>query len=90
MYHVDPWWNPAKTTQASDRVHRIGQERDVTIVHLHVVNSIEDSIRELQDKKKTVAHAVVGEAKVTQGILYYFFAVTSAQFIVLCLQFMVH
>jgi SNF2 family DNA or RNA helicase len=49
-------------------VHRIGQERDVEIVHLDVTNTIEDSIKELQEKKKTIAAAVMGEAKVTEGI----------------------
>jgi hypothetical protein len=58
----------AKTQQASDRVHRIGQARNVEIVHLHVANTIEDSIHELQEKKKTVAAAVMGEAKVTEGL----------------------
>eukprot|EP00026_Physarum_polycephalum_P017831 Phypoly_transcript_19185.p1 GENE.Phypoly_transcript_19185~~Phypoly_transcript_19185.p1 ORF type:complete len:220 (+),score=65.89 Phypoly_transcript_19185:69-662(+) len=70
LYHVDPWWNPAKSTQASDRVHRIGQERDVEIVHLHVADTIEDSIRELQEKKKRVASAVMGEEKVTEDMTW--------------------
>lgn len=74
----------AKATQASDRVHRIGQERDVEIVHLHMANTIEDSIHELQEKKKAVASAVMGEGKVTEGMFILFYLFSFCYFILFC------
>ncbi|MBW2660313.1 MAG: DEAD/DEAH box helicase, partial [Deltaproteobacteria bacterium] len=47
VIHMDPWWNPAVEDQASDRVHRIGQERPVTVYRLVVKNSIEEQIVDL-------------------------------------------
>lgn len=55
VYMVDPWWNPAVEEQAMDRVHRLGQTRDVTVVRLIVTDSIEDRILELQERKRQLA-----------------------------------
>ena len=44
VVHLDPWWNPAVEDQASDRAHRIGQERPVTIYRLIMQDSIEERI----------------------------------------------
>ena len=55
VYMVDPWWNPAVEEQAMDRVHRLGQTRDVTVVRLIVADSIEDRILELQERKRQLA-----------------------------------
>jgi len=57
---VDLWWNAAVEDQAVDRVHRIGQERDVTIHKLTMANSIEPKLIELHDKKRLLADAVIG------------------------------
>jgi len=70
VYHLDPWWTPARSTQASDRVHRIGQNKDVVITHIHVTDTIEDSIEELQAKKQAVADAIVGEGDVRDDMTW--------------------
>lgn len=56
---LDPWWNPMISEQAIDRVHRIGQTRDVDVYELAVRESVEDRILALQDKKRELARAVV-------------------------------
>lgn len=55
VFMLDPWWNPAIEEQAMDRVHRLGQTRDVEIVRLIVRDSIEERILELQEKKRNLA-----------------------------------
>ena len=55
VLHLDPWWNPAVEDQASDRAHRIGQERPVTIYRLVVRHSIEEKILELHREKRELA-----------------------------------
>ena len=57
---VDPWWNPAVEEQAVNRVHRLGQRRDVEVVRLVVRDSVERGILALQDKKRALADAAVG------------------------------
>lgn len=51
MIIVESWWNNAKITQVMDRIHRIGQKRNVNIYKLQVTNTIEERIQELVDKK---------------------------------------
>ena len=55
VIHLDPWWNPAVEDQASDRVHRIGQQRPVTIYRLVTKATIEDKIVELHKHKRDLA-----------------------------------
>ena len=55
VIHMDPWWNPAVEDQASDRVHRIGQTRPVTIYRLVVKGSIEEKIIGLHREKRELA-----------------------------------
>ena len=52
---IDPWWNPAVEDQAIDRVHRIGQLRDVQVYKLTVRGSVEERILDLQEKKRQLA-----------------------------------
>lgn len=56
---VDPWWNPMISEQAIDRVHRLGQTRDVDVYEFIVMESVEERIMQLQDKKRELAKAVV-------------------------------
>ena len=51
VVHYDPWWNPAAEAQATDRAHRIGQERVVTSIKLIAANTVEEKVIELQAKK---------------------------------------
>ncbi|MFW5730749.1 MAG: DEAD/DEAH box helicase [Desulfonatronovibrionaceae bacterium] len=55
VIHLDPWWNPAVEDQASDRAHRIGQKRPVTIYRLISRNTIEEKILKLHQHKRDLA-----------------------------------
>ena len=55
VIHLDPWWNPAVEDQASDRAHRIGQQRPVTVYRLIVRDSIEEKILDLHRSKRDLA-----------------------------------
>jgi len=64
VIHLDPWWNPAVEDQATDRTHRIGQDRPVTVYRLVVRGTIEDSILALHDHKRAlVAGILAGTAE---------------------------
>lgn len=54
----EPFWNPAVGAQAIDRVYRIGQTKPVDVWEFFVKNSVEQRIRDLQDKKRNIAKAV--------------------------------
>ena len=58
VIHYDPWWNPAAENQATDRAHRIGQDKAVFVYKLVVENSVEEKIIAMQDKKKALADAI--------------------------------
>ncbi len=64
----DPWWNPAVENQAIDRTHRIGQDRKVIAYRLLIKDSIEEKIRALQRRKKSLAEDVLGEEKFSQSL----------------------
>ena len=55
VIHYDPWWNLAAETQATDRAHRIGQKKVVTVYKLVAEGTIEEKVVELQQKKKELA-----------------------------------
>ncbi|GAB6039515.1 SNF2-related protein [Endothiovibrio diazotrophicus] len=55
VIHYDPWWNPAVERQASDRAHRIGQEKPVFVYKLICEGSVEERIHEMQAKKQALA-----------------------------------
>lgn len=59
VIHLDPWWNPAVEDQASDRAHRIGQTRPVTIYRLVMRNTIEESILDLHRSKRDLADCLL-------------------------------
>ena len=60
VIHFDPWWNPAAEAQATDRAHRIGQDKPVFVYKLVVAGSIEERILALQQRKAQLAEAVLG------------------------------
>ncbi len=62
VIHLDSWWNPAVENQASDRAHRLGQNKKVTIYHLQTVDTIEDKIKALHQRKKDLADNLLSEA----------------------------
>lgn len=55
VIHMDPWWNPAVEDQASDRAHRMGQTRPVTIYRLIMKNTIEEKIMALHESKRNLS-----------------------------------
>ncbi len=63
VVHLDPWWNPAVEDQASDRAHRIGQERPVTIYRLIMQDSIEERILALHRDKRDLAPELLDGAE---------------------------
>ena len=61
IIHLDPWWNVASQDQATDRAHRIGQERNVEVIKLICENSIEERVVEMQNKKKELSEKLISE-----------------------------
>jgi len=59
VIHMDPWWNPAVEDQASDRAHRMGQQRPVTIYRLVARGTIEEGIVELHRHKRDLADSLL-------------------------------
>lgn len=59
VIHYDMWWNPAVENQATDRVHRIGQKKSVSSYKLITLNTIEERILRLQDRKKGLVKKVI-------------------------------
>ncbi|MBT8043720.1 MAG: DEAD/DEAH box helicase [Verrucomicrobiae bacterium] len=57
----DPWWNPAVEAQAADRIHRIGQTKPATIYKLITRGTVEEKILRLQERKRNVISAAMGE-----------------------------
>ena len=62
VFHLDPWWNPAVENQATDRVHRIGQEQRVFSYKLIMHNSIEEKIQEIKEKKSALFNMLLDES----------------------------
>ncbi len=62
VIHLDPWWNPAAEDQASDRTHRIGQTRPVTVYRLVAGETVEEQILELQADKRELVQALISGA----------------------------
>jgi superfamily II DNA or RNA helicase len=61
VIHFDPWWNPAVEDQASDRAHRIGQKKVVTVYRLVAAGTIEEKILQLKQRKKDLVNSVLSE-----------------------------
>jgi superfamily II DNA or RNA helicase len=61
VIHYDPWWNPAVENQATDRAHRLGQDKPVFVYKLIVSGSIEEKILALQDRKAELAASILSE-----------------------------
>ncbi len=69
VIHYDPWWNVAAQDQATDRAHRIGQRRDVTVFKLICEGTIEERILKMQDSKRGLAESVLGGEAVRSSTL---------------------
>lgn len=58
VIHYDPWWNPAVEDQATDRAHRIGQDKPVFVYKLIAAGTVEERMLEMQDRKRGLAGAL--------------------------------
>ncbi|MGB0409864.1 MAG: SNF2-related protein [Opitutales bacterium] len=67
VLHYDPWWNPAAEAQATDRAHRIGQDKVVTSIKLIAANTIEEKVLELQAKKAELLAELFEESAVVNA-----------------------
>ncbi|MHB8834944.1 MAG: DEAD/DEAH box helicase [Candidatus Methylomirabilia bacterium] len=63
VFHLDPWWNPAVENQASDRTHRIGQRRTVTITRILMRHTIEEKMMALKQRKLALYRTVLAGAE---------------------------
>ncbi len=61
VYIVDPWWNPAVEQQAIDRTHRIGQTKNIFAYRMICIDTIEDKILQLQERKKILAKELIAD-----------------------------
>ncbi len=68
VFLLDPWWNPAVEDQAADRAHRIGQDKPVLVHRLVARNTVEERILALQEHKRELAEAAVGDAAQASAI----------------------
>ena len=68
VLHLDPWWNPAAEDQASDRAHRIGQDKPVTVVRFISRATIEESVFALHAEKRELAEAILGGGDAAAGL----------------------
>ncbi|WP_159911443.1 DEAD/DEAH box helicase [Pantoea sp. 18069] len=59
VIHYDPWWNPAAENQATDRAHRLGQDKPVFVYKLITAGSVEEKIVAMQERKAALADAIL-------------------------------
>jgi len=59
VIHFDPWWNPAVENQATDRAHRIGQDKPVFVYRMITRETIEEKIHNMQQRKKELADSLI-------------------------------
>lgn len=57
-FMMDPWWSPSIEDQAIDRIHRIGQSKNVKVVRFIMENSIETNMLKIQERKKQLGEVV--------------------------------
>lgn len=69
VIHFDPWWNPAAEQQASDRAHRIGQDKKVFVYKLITKGTVEEKIHQLQKHKQQLADDMLQQNSSIQQIL---------------------
>jgi superfamily II DNA or RNA helicase len=67
VIHYDPWWNPAAEDQASDRAHRIGQDKPVFIYRLVAAGTIEARVIHLQERKRLLASNLFDDSGQSDG-----------------------
>ena len=81
VIHYDPWWNPAVEDQATDRAHRIGQDKKIFVHRLVTLATIEEKMETLKDRKRALVASVLdaehgGALKLTEADIEELFAPT--------------
>ncbi len=61
VFHLEPWWNPAVENQATDRVHRLGQNKNVTVYRLIMKESVEEKVELLKKRKAQLFNNLFGD-----------------------------
>ncbi|MDQ1513832.1 MAG: hypothetical protein QOC59_1674, partial [Microbacteriaceae bacterium] len=69
VFLLDPWWNPATESQAIDRAHRIGQDKQVMVYRLVAAGTIEEKVMALKERKSAVFDAVVDDEALFSSVL---------------------
>lgn len=69
VFIMDPWWNPAAEQQAVDRIHRIGQDKEVHVYRLVAEGTIEEKVMQLKESKAALFDAVVGEGEFASAVV---------------------
>ena len=59
VIHYDPWWNPAVEDQATDRAHRIGQDKPVFVHRMVTLGSIEEKMEVLKTRKRALVDGIL-------------------------------
>lgn len=67
---LDPWWNPAIENQAMDRAHRLGQQRNVSVIRLVSGQTIEEKIMRLHEKKQSLSDEILADAGDSYKLTY--------------------
>jgi SNF2 family DNA or RNA helicase len=68
VVHFDPWWNPAVEDQATDRAHRIGQQKTVSVYRLITKDTVEEKILQLSEKKRELVSNVLSSDGPMRGL----------------------
>jgi len=58
VIHYDPWWNPAVEAQATDRAHRIGQDKPIFVYKLIATSSVEEKMMAMQERKRRLVRGI--------------------------------
>jgi len=70
VIHLDPWWNPAVKSQATDRAHRFGQERPVTVYEFVTKDTIEEEILQLHKNKGQLADTLLDKGEMAGKVSF--------------------
>jgi hypothetical protein len=70
VIHLDPWWNPAAEDQATDRAHRIGQHRPVTVYRLIAEGTVEEGVLEMQAAKRELVEGLLSGARKASAVSF--------------------
>ena len=69
VIHYDPWWNPAVENQATDRAHRLGQNKPVFVYKLIVKDTVEERILNMQARKRALSAGLLDQKKEMSEVL---------------------